>query len=192
MFAFKLSSNVAQFEWCIGGGWNTAYTNMWLQCISLIHMSVSLIIDQLQYNTIYDHCLIRRCQFPYIRWGKWLPESLYKVTWSTAWGNQELVINILRPRKNCRHLASGIFKCIFLNENAWISLQISLKFVRKVKINNNPALVQIMAWCRTGSKALSEPLMFIFLRIYASLGGLNEAWFYIYQGVILYILIWAI
>ena len=40
-----------------------------------------------------------------------------------------------------------------------ISLKISLKFVPKVRINNIPALVQIMAWRRPGDKPLSEPMM---------------------------------
>ena len=35
----------------------------------------------------------------------------------------------------------------------------SLKFVPKGPINNTPALVQIMAWPRTGDKPLSEPMM---------------------------------
>ena len=68
-------------------------------------------------------------------------------------------INTLRPRQNRRHIADDIFKCIFLNENAWISLKISLKFVPKVPINNIPSLVQIMAWRRPGDKPLSEPIM---------------------------------
>ena len=34
----------------------------------------------------------------------------------------------------------------------------SLKFVPKGSINNIPALVQIMAWCRSGDKPLSEPV----------------------------------
>ena len=34
-----------------------------------------------------------------------------------------------------------------------------LKFVPKGPINNNPALVQIMAWRRLGDKPLSEPMM---------------------------------
>ena len=52
-----------------------------------------------------------------------------------------------------------IFKCICLNENVWISLNIILKFVPKVQLNNIPALVQIMAWRRPGDKPLSEPKM---------------------------------
>ena len=42
------------------------------------------------------------------------------------------------------------FKWIFLNENVWISLKISVKFVPKVWLNNIPALVPIMAWHRPG------------------------------------------
>ena len=61
--------------------------------------------------------------------------------------------------QNGRRFADDIFKCIFLNENARISLKITLKFVHKVQINNIPALVQIMAWRRPGDKPLSEPMM---------------------------------
>ena len=69
------------------------------------------------------------------------------------------VLDTLRPRQVGRHLPDDILKCISLNENAWISIKISLKFVRKGSINNIPALVQIMAWCRPGDKPLSEPMM---------------------------------
>ena len=54
---------------------------------------------------------------------------------------------------------ADIFKWIFLNENVWISIEVSLKFVPKGPINNIPALVQIMAWRRPGDKPLSEPMM---------------------------------
>ena len=68
-------------------------------------------------------------------------------------------LNTLRPRQNRRHFADAIFKCIFLNENVWILINISLKFVPKGLINNIPPLVQIMAWRRPGDKPLSEPMM---------------------------------
>ena len=68
-------------------------------------------------------------------------------------------INTLRPRQNGHHFPDDIFKCIFLNENVWISNKISLKFVPKGPINNIPALVQIMAWRRPGDKPLSEPMV---------------------------------
>ena len=41
-----------------------------------------------------------------------------------------------------------IFKPIFSIEKQIYLIQISLKFVPKVPINNMPALVQIMAWCQ--------------------------------------------
>ena len=53
--------------------------------------------------------------------------------------------NTLRLRLNCCHFADDIFKCIFLNENMWISMKMSLKYVPKVRINNIPSLVQKMA-----------------------------------------------
>ena len=68
-------------------------------------------------------------------------------------------VNTLRPRQNGRCFPDDIFKCIFLNENVYISIKISLKFVPKGPINNIPALVQIMAWCRPGDKPLPEPMM---------------------------------
>ena len=37
-------------------------------------------------------------------------------------------------------LADDNFKCIFFNENVWISFKISLKFVPKASINNILAL----------------------------------------------------
>ena len=68
-------------------------------------------------------------------------------------------MNTLRPRLNRRPFADDILKCIFLNENEWILPRIWLKFVPKVRIDNIPALVQIMAWRRLGDKPLSEPIM---------------------------------
>ena len=50
-------------------------------------------------------------------------------------------------------------KCVFQNENVWIPIKFSLKFIPKGPINNIPALVQIMAWCRSGDKPLSELMM---------------------------------
>ena len=67
--------------------------------------------------------------------------------------------NTLRPTQDGRYFTDGVLKCIFLNENVWISLKIPLKFVPMGPINNIPALVQIMAWRRPGDKPLSEPML---------------------------------
>ena len=68
-------------------------------------------------------------------------------------------INTLKPRQNGRRFADDTFKRIFVNENVRILIKISLKFVPKGPINNIPALVQIVAWLRSGDKPLSEPMM---------------------------------
>ena len=78
--------------------------------------------------------------------------------WCSHW-ERLYNINTLRPRQNGRHFADDPFKRIFLNETLRISIKISLNFVPKGPINNIPALVQIMAWCRPGDKPLSEPMM---------------------------------
>ena len=69
------------------------------------------------------------------------------------------VVNTFGPRQNGRHFADDIFKCIFVNENVWIPIKISLKVVPKGPINNIPVLVQILAWRLAGDKPLSEPIM---------------------------------
>ena len=52
-------------------------------------------------------------------------------------------------------------KCTFFNENVWIPIKISLKFVPEGPIDNIPALDKIMAWRRPGDKPLSEPVMVV-------------------------------
>ena len=70
-------------------------------------------------------------------------------------------INTLRLGTNGCHVTDNIFKCIFLDENIWIPIKFSLKFVPKGPIDNIPALDQIMAWRRPGDKPLSEPMMVV-------------------------------
>ena len=70
-----------------------------------------------------------------------------------------LNINTLRLRQSGHHFPDDTFKCIFFNENVWILIKMSLKFVPKGPINNIPTLIQIMAWHLSGAKPLSEPMM---------------------------------
>ena len=46
----------------------------------------------------------------------------------------------------------AISQTTFSSTFSWIPIKISLKFVPKGRINNIPALVQIMAWRRLGDK----------------------------------------
>ena len=53
-------------------------------------------------------------------------------------------------------LADDNFKCIYLNEIDRIPIQISLKLVLRSPIDNKAALVQVVAWRRTGDKPFPE------------------------------------
>ena len=64
----------------------------------------------------------------------------------------------LRSAQNGHLMWDDIFKCIFVNEKFRIWIEISLNFVPKGPIDNNPALVKIMAWHRIRDKPLSEPM----------------------------------
>ena len=58
-----------------------------------------------------------------------------------------------------------IFKSIF-NESVWIPITISLKFIPKGPIDYKSALVQVMAWHRTGEKPLPESMLTQFTDAY--------------------------
>ena len=66
-------------------------------------------------------------------------------------------------------LADDIFKCIFLNENLWISIKISPKFVTMSLIDNEPALAQVMVTEEATSHSWTNASP-MHRRIYAALG----------------------
>ena len=122
-----------------------AYTPGWASFIEYCRPNISFAISLT--NSTPN---ISRCMVP-------IPALIMNRARERERGN--LVNNTLRPRQIGHPFADDVFKYIFLNENIWISLMISLKFVPNVPINNIPALVQIMAWRRSGDKPLSEPIM---------------------------------
>ena len=65
----------------------------------------------------------------------------------------------LRLRQNGCHFADHTFKSMLLNKNVITMIKISVKLVPKGLINNTPASVQIMAWCRPVDKPLPERMM---------------------------------
>ena len=102
-------------------------------------------------------------KYPFFR--KWVQAWTY--AWTFAFRHLLAgCLNTLRPRQNGRHFADDTFERIFVNENVWILIEISLKFFPKGPINNIPALVQIMVWRRPGDKPLSEPMMVFFTGAY--------------------------
>ena len=70
-----------------------------------------------------------------------------------------LVFNSSPLDQNGHHFADDIFKRIFLEENGRILIRISLKFVSKGQIDNESALVWVIAWRRTSDTPLPEPML---------------------------------
>ena len=64
----------------------------------------------------------------------------------------------LSPLSKMSSISQTTFKMNFLKWKFRISIQISLKFVPKGPTDNKSALVQVMAWSRTGDKPLPEPM----------------------------------
>ena len=77
---------------------------------------------------------------------KWFRPDLQASWGTTTCGHHMSAWPTYNRGQNGRHFPDDIFKCIFLNENAWISINISLKFVPKGPIDNISSLVKIMAW----------------------------------------------
>ena len=63
------------------------------------------------------------------------------------------------PEQSGFHFADNIFNCILLNKKDYTSVQISLKFVPNGPIDSISRLGHVMAWCQTGNKPLTEPML---------------------------------
>ena len=150
----------------------THFTSMWIHnwnltknnscCFDLKQMTKS------DHNFArHDSLVVVTCKI--VTWlHHWNPnqtkENFYEISIMSSYslckmGPRPQCINTFRPTKNGRYLPDDIFKCISLKEDVWISIKISLKFVREVPIDNIPVLVQIMAWRQSGDKSLSESMM---------------------------------
>ena len=63
-------------------------------------------------------------------------------------------------------ISQTIYSDAFLWMKICVLIKISLKFVPKGPIDNNPALVQILAWRRIDDKPLFEPVLTWFTDAY--------------------------
>ena len=88
----------------------------------------------------------------------------HKLIWSAADSHN---IKILRLRKKWPPFCRWHFQMHFLE--TCILIQISLKFIPECPTDNESALVQVMAWCRTGDKPLPLPVQrYIHIYIYGN------------------------
>ena len=72
------------------------------------------------------------------------------------------------PLDKMATISDDIFRYIYRNWKFCILIRISLKIAPKGSIDNNPALVQVMAWCRTGDMLLhvSQAMLTQFIDAY--------------------------
>ena len=147
----------------------------WRQCVTRPHWFKTKIY-QVPCRVMVRHelrCLGLNLHFTYACC-TWFSITLLTPSSSCSENNRVvrvLPMNSLRPIQNRRHSSDDVSKCNFIDKNVWIPIKISLKFVPKGSINNIPALVQIMAWRRTGDKPLSEPMMTQFNDAYMRYSG---------------------
>ena len=114
----------------------------------------------------YHHVM---CHFHAVRYlhGEYIKEEIW------LWGKQTpgfvcftlcgpmmyIFVRCWGLNKMAALLQMTIFKYLFLKENSYIMIPISLLFVREGPIHNKSALIQVMACCLVGNKPLPEPLM---------------------------------
>ena len=123
-------------------------------CFGLNVLIFTVFQEYLQYNLAYSHLsqfivsgLVQTKLDGKYQSGEALP-WVQTIIWC-------LIVNSTSPWiKLANILADHIFKWIFLNENYRILVPISLKFVPRSVIDTMAALVQVMAWHRTGNKPL--------------------------------------
>ena len=96
-----------------------------------------------------------------VSWRKFITTMVNFTWWFIAQSEFTTIVifnvNTWRPEYSHSHFADDIFKCILLNENIWIALEISVRFVPKVRINKFLALFQIMTLRRPGDITVSGP-----------------------------------
>ena len=68
-------------------------------------------------------------------------------SWALMFSWTRLITSTLRRRQDGRRFPDDIFKCIFLNENDKIPIQISIKFVPRSPIDNKPAPIHYLIQC---------------------------------------------
>ena len=67
--------------------------------------------------------------------------------------------------ENDRHFADDVLRCNYMNEKFCILINITVKFVPKRPIDNNPAFIAIitqhwiMAWCQINNSQLSGQML---------------------------------
>ena len=159
-------------------------------CFHYDDVTMSLMASQITsltvvYSTVYSDAGQRKDQssasLAFV-WGihrdRWIPRTkgqLRGVCFHLM--TSSCVITHLGRNKVAAIFQTTFINAFFFNENACILIKISLKLVPIGPIENKSALVEAMAWRRTGDKPLSEPMMvqfpYAYMRYSASMSQLT-------------------
>ena len=98
-----------------------------------------LVFVEIHISNTTSHTLLHTFVFPWddelpSKWISRCQSSKYTSDKNRSISTNIRNVNTLRPRQNGRHFADDIFKCTFLNENARISIKISLNFFLRVQL----------------------------------------------------------
>ena len=88
--------------------------------------------------------------------------------------------NALRPRQNGRHFPDDIYKYIFLNENIWILIKISLISFPRVELTIFQHWFRYWLGADQATSHYLNQWWLVYRRIYAS-HGLNEIMIFIFR-----------
>ena len=126
-----------------------------------------LLIGPLGTNLI--EILIEKHMFPF--------KKMYLKMSSAKWGQFCLGLNVVNQHIEAETKwlpIADLFEYIFLNETLRILIQISLKFLPKCSIDNNPSLDQLRVWRQTYDEPLSEPMMALLAHVCLNYVWLNR------------------
>ena len=135
--------------------------------------SFAITLDTCPLCTSQWYICIYFWKYPVITWLSWKPfksvTAAYQASNKLASCGSSVYDGcclLISPGKNGRRFADDTLRCIFMNEKFCMLIEISFKLVPKGPFDNNPALVQVMAWHRIGNKPLSEPVLTRFTEAY--------------------------
>ena len=72
---------------------------------------------------------------------------------------QAQIFNTLRPEQNGHHVADNISSAFFYSKLQYLDSNFIAVCSHLGLIDNALALVQVMAWCPSGNKPLSDPML---------------------------------
>ena len=119
------------------------------------HFTFSDIVFKLNWTMLLVFGKLHYCHFTF-------SDIVFKLNWTML-----LVFGFSNTCVPClthwgRDKMAVIFQTTFSKLFSWIKMY--LFRLNLSEINNIPALVQIMAWCRPGDKPLSKPMLFSLLK----------------------------